>query len=256
MAATPAIRVLAVDDNDANLKLACILLEDLGLSVTPAHNGEQAVEIAMRQKFDLILMDLQMPGLDGRSAARRIRSLEGNARHTPIIALTAHLMPAESRLLEEEGLDDQIVKPISDAQIRAKLARWIDGCGDPVEAAPESPQHGDRIVDWELGCRLAHGNRQLAEEMMNLLVTTLPRDAAAIVAAWDARDMPRLQDAVHRLNGAIRYCGVPRLHTAVEALESAIKTGETHATADAMKRFTQATEDLFTWSGFSRPDSQ
>jgi len=252
MNARDRIRVLAVDDNDANLRLACILLDDLGLDVTAAHSGEEAVELARKGAFDLVLMDLQMPGLGGREAARRIRALDAGLRRTPIIALTAHLLPEERLALREEGLDDEIVKPITDAQLRGILERWV--AGDAAEEATRNTaaESGDHVVDWELGVRLAHGNRKLAEEMMTLLVSSLPRDAAAIMAAWNAHDQEQLRGAVHRLNGAIRYCGVPRLHRSVEQLESSIKRADQAAIGQALEIFRESTEDFRTWAECTR----
>ncbi len=121
------VRVLVVEDNPTNRLIATKLLEKLGASVETASDGYLGVEAAERQAFDLILMDVQMPGIDGLEAARRIRALPTPAAATPIVALTANVMAHQRQAYLEAGMDGVVGKPISPAALLTEIARL----GDP-----------------------------------------------------------------------------------------------------------------------------
>jgi PAS domain S-box-containing protein len=117
------LRVLVVEDNPTNRMIATKLLENLGASVETAADGLLGVEAAGRGAFDLILMDVQMPGIDGLEASRRIRALGGPAAQTPIVALTANVLSHQRRAYLEAGMDGVVGKPISPAALLEEIAR-------------------------------------------------------------------------------------------------------------------------------------
>ncbi|HEX3575318.1 MAG TPA: ATP-binding protein [Rhodopila sp.] len=118
--------ILLVEDNQANMRVTQALLESLGCRVTPARNGLKAVAAYRDTVFDLVLMDCQMPEMDGYEATRAIRQLEGfQNRHTPIIALTAHAMEGSREASLRSGMDDQITKPLTMAMLTGKLVEWL-----------------------------------------------------------------------------------------------------------------------------------
>jgi len=238
------MRVLAVDDNEANLKLVCALLDDLGVDVTAATNGSDAVTLANQSRFDLIFMDVQMPGMNGIEATERIHSLNISEQHTPVVALTAHAFTDEIEHLLNSGMDDYIIKPIDEFYLRAMLLKWVRF--DEAKSAKSEPS--DPIVDWELAYRLAGGKKELAEEMLNMLLSTLPNDLAQIKAAFDSDNLVSLKDAVHRLNGATRYCGVPGLQSIVKDLETLIKQEKQDRLEDAMNQLCLEVDSLQTWA--------
>jgi signal transduction histidine kinase/ActR/RegA family two-component response regulator len=120
------VSILLVEDNAANMRVTQALLETLGCQVTPAQNGLEAVGACRENRFDLILMDCQMPEMDGYEATRAIRQLEGfRGRRTPIIALTAHAMEGSREASLESGMDDQITKPLTLAALTSKLLEWL-----------------------------------------------------------------------------------------------------------------------------------
>jgi two-component system sensor histidine kinase BarA len=123
---TPSI--LAVDDNEANLKLLSVLLNDMGARVVQSSSGLEALREVEKQHFDLIFMDIQMPEMDGVTATARIRELPEPINHTPIIALTAHALTEEREKLLSSGLNDHITKPISEAKLREVIQRWCRSC--------------------------------------------------------------------------------------------------------------------------------
>ena len=120
------VQVLLVEDNAANMRVTKALLEILGCAVTPAYNGLEAVEAYRNGSFDLVLMDCQMPEMDGYEASRAIREMETvQGRRTPIVALTAHAMPGSRESSLASGMDDQLTKPLTMAALTAKLTEWL-----------------------------------------------------------------------------------------------------------------------------------
>ena len=121
-----SVRILLVEDNAANMRVTKALLEILECTVTLAYNGLAAVEEYRNGTFDLVLMDCQMPEMDGYEATRTIRHLEAvQGRRTPIVALTAHAMAGSRETSLESGMDDQLTKPLTMAALTAKLVEWL-----------------------------------------------------------------------------------------------------------------------------------
>ncbi|MEH6831883.1 MAG: response regulator, partial [Sulfitobacter sp.] len=114
-------RVLIVEDNEINRFVAREMLEADGHNVSEAHDGQQGVDMAAQEKFDLILMDISMPVLDGRSATRQIRQGNGASARTRIVALTANALPSERKDFFAHGMDDVLTKPVKKSELRAVL---------------------------------------------------------------------------------------------------------------------------------------
>ena len=120
------VSILLVDDNPANMRVTQALLETLGCIVSTARNGLEAVDAYRKKEFDLILMDCQMPEMDGYEATRAIRQIEDfQHRRTPIVALTAHAMEGSREASLASGMDDQITKPLTMATLVSKLLEWL-----------------------------------------------------------------------------------------------------------------------------------
>ncbi|MEY2399697.1 MAG: hypothetical protein QOJ00_2871, partial [Actinomycetota bacterium] len=120
-----AHRLLLAEDDSINQRVAVTMLNKLGYSVVVAHNGREAVELGARAQFSAVLMDCQMPELDGYEATRAIRQSETNGVHIPIIAMTAHSMTTDRTKCLNAGMDDYISKPVRPAELQAVLARWL-----------------------------------------------------------------------------------------------------------------------------------
>jgi two-component system sensor histidine kinase/response regulator len=132
-------RILLVDDNEINLLIATEVLGSAGLHVTSVENGEQAVQRVRDEPFDLVLMDMQMPVMDGLQATRAIRRMPGRA-HLPIIAMTANALPADRQRCLDAGMDDVLTKPIEPEHLVEAVTRW-SGLGP--EAANPAPGVSD-----------------------------------------------------------------------------------------------------------------
>ncbi len=232
--ATPgrAPRLLCVDDNPANLLLVQTLLDDMGAQVSTAASGYEALEKARQASFDLIFMDVQMPGMDGRQTTEAIRQWEAEQQRqpVPIVALTAHALSNEKRTLLQSGLDDYLTKPISERQLAQVVLKWTGlalrnqgpepGELAAAEALPSS------VLDPAEGLKLAAGKADLAAEMLSMLLAGLAADRQAIRQARAGGERSALIERVHRLHGATRYCGVPQLRAACQRSESLLKQND------------------------------
>ncbi|MGE4406757.1 response regulator [Pseudomonas sp.] len=224
-----AAQVLCVDDNPANLLLVKTLLGDMGAEVVAVDNGPAALEAVKQHPFDLVLMDVQMPGMDGRQTTEAIRQWESTSGMAPlpIIALTAHALANEKRSLLQSGLDDYLTKPISERQLAQVVLKWA---GLTLRSQPQRtvellppPEQALAVLDAEEGLRLAAGKADLAADMLSMLLHSLAGDRQTIREARQAGDRQALIERVHRLHGATRYCGVPQLRSACQQSETLLK---------------------------------
>lgn len=226
-----SVRVMVVDDHPGNLKLARVFLEEMAVQVSACASGEAALAAFARETFDLVFMDVQMPGMDGLETTRRLREQEGEGPRTPIIALTAHALESERRSLLAAGMDDYLSKPITETQLRHTLNRWVLDEQEPDVAAtrevPSAPAPADSaappVIDPALALRRVGGREALAEEMFTMLLASLEQEAPGINAVAESGDREALLERVHKLHGATRYCGTPRLEQAAGELEDALK---------------------------------
>ena len=231
-------RVLAVDDNEANLKLVLTLLADCDIQADGAASGFEALSKARQTNYDLVFMDLQMPGMDGLETTERLHSLDGPSRHTPVIALTAHALADEQDRLMQQGFDGYLAKPVSNRELTDAIAQHTGfHCGPAAGTGASLPEIRDtrrRIrpstrqqqkpcVNIDESIRLAAGKSDLAEELFSMLLEQLGPDAERIEALWQAGQTDELLDCVHKLHGATRYCGVPELREAAEHFETGLK---------------------------------
>jgi two-component system sensor histidine kinase BarA len=206
--------VLAVDDNMANLKLIDTLLKELVENVVTVNNGDDAIKQTQAQAFDLIFMDIQMPGTDGISATQQIRS-ESLNRNTPIIAVTAHAIAEERNNILASGMDGFLPKPIDELSLKGVISRWI--------TKPQLTHFDSHVLNWDLCLTQANQKTDLALDMLKMLVHSLPETTAAIDTAFIARDAQTLLQAVHKLHGATCYCGVPTTQKLCRDIESGLK---------------------------------
>jgi len=139
--------ILVVEDNSTNRLIATKLLESLGASVQTAEDGERGVEAAKRYAFDLILMDIQMPGIDGVEATRRIRASAGPMARTPVIALTANVLPHQREAYFAAGMNGAIGKPISPEFLLLEIARVIQSGSDQYDAMQRPPPSSSDVGD-------------------------------------------------------------------------------------------------------------
>jgi two-component system sensor histidine kinase BarA len=222
------IHILSVDDYPANLLLVEALLEDLNISVTSANNGFEALNLCAQQHFDLILMDIQMPDMDGIEVTNHIRTKEAPGQHTPIIAITAHALLSEKEALLAAGMDDYLSKPINDNELITLIYQWVKKIPQPANITHcESmgtiiSQVCTQPIDWPRCVKLAGNKPHIAKEILQEFINVLPADQQNINRAFSDYDLSLMREHIHRLHGACCYCGVPTLKMAAKKAETAV----------------------------------
>ena len=220
--------VMAVDDNPANLKLIGALLDDQVQHVELCESGQQAIECAKQMKFDLILMDIQMPDIDGIRACELIRQLP-HQQQTPVIAVTAHALAGQKEKLLTAGMNDYLAKPIEENRLHDLLLRYKPGVitpPRPAQSAPvEPPIDLNATLDWQLALRQAAYKPDLAREMLQMLIAFLPEVRNKVEEQLVGEEPENLVDTIHKLHGSCGYSGVPRLKHLCQLIESQLRSG-------------------------------
>jgi PAS domain S-box-containing protein len=220
------LRVLLADDNPTNQRLVELLLEKDHHLVISVNNGRDAVAKAAAEPFDLILMDVQMPGMDGFEATAAIRERERHTGvHTPIVAMTAHAMAGDRENCLAAGMDEYLCKPIRPADFLATIDKLIPSQNRDRAARPEpmrpSIEESDLLADFAQ-------NRKVLAEVIRVFLVDAPKYLALIRNAAASKDTAAMAAAVHALKGSVGLFS-RNAYGMVRTLEHAVKTGGTVA---------------------------
>jgi two-component system sensor histidine kinase/response regulator len=246
--ATQRPRLLVVDDNAVNQKVASALLERMGYRVDVAANGLEAVDAVVRIPYAAVLMDCQMPELDGYEATERIRRLDGGASRTPVIAMTAGAMKSDEERARAAGMDDYVSKPVNAERLGAVVQRWVvQGAADRTGTGDDAAAPDDGLDESTLA-----GLRDLASdsgpELLADLVAMFLRDAATRVQelreAVAAHDRARLRAVSHSLKGSAGNLGARRLAELAAAVEDQSADGALEGAAESVGRIEEELERL------------
>jgi len=227
------LSILMVEDNDINRHVLRAMLEREGHCVVEAVDGHAAVSMAARQRFDLILMDISMPGVNGVEAARLVREGDGLNARTPMVATTAHALPEEIESFRKNGMARTLTKPIARDALRAVLAEYAPQRGQKRQAKDGMNDHGPDakrdLLDFE---SLAIVSETLGQDQFQKLLEQFMRLATAFEARL--REDPTLSEPetmiadAHQLAGAAGTLGFPVLHGLLEELETSFKRTGKH----------------------------
>lgn len=202
-------RILLAEDGVVNQRVAVLMLESRGHEVTVVNNGGEAVERFKTGAFDLILMDVQMPEMDGLEATRTIRGLETGDAHIPIIAMTAHAMRGDREKCLEAGMDEYLSKPIQAQLLYAAVE------GVPAGPAPQAVTTDPAVIDWEQAVKRFGGDEGVISELAELFAAECPGLKSAIREAIDSGNAADLRLHAHTLKGSAGvFLAQPTVHAA------------------------------------------
>jgi PAS domain S-box-containing protein len=231
-------RILLVEDNEINQQVAREVLEDAGLVVSMANDGRKAVRMIMEKRFEAVLMDIQMPVLDGYDATREIRG-SGRFQDLPIIAMTAHAMAGDRETSLKAGMNDHVTKPIDPNQLFSTLLKWIKpGPYEAFESEPEKAQKPDSNEDLGTlpnmpgvstvqGLARLGGKRALYLDLLTKFQQDYAGASSRIKSAFKERNNELAQRLAHSIKGVSGNIGALDLHNAAEDLETAIEEDKT-----------------------------
>ncbi|OYT88011.1 MAG: hypothetical protein CFE46_06155 [Burkholderiales bacterium PBB6] len=230
--------VLVAEDNPINQEVALELLQLVGLEPELAVDGEQAVAMAATRDYDLILLDMQMPRLDGVSAAQAIRQLH-NRRDVPILAMTANAFSDVREVCLAAGMNDHIAKPVEPDVLYATLLRWLGGApaqpADHAVAESAEPELALRhqvaaVLDRDTGIARLHGEASLYGRVLARFAEHYREGGDAWLSLCDPQ-ADRLDLALHSLRGAASAIGAMEVHAAAETLEQVLEVAQPDAEA-------------------------
>ncbi len=223
-----AMTVMAVDDNPANLKLIGALLEDMVQHVELCDSGHQAVERAKQMPFDLILMDIQMPDMDGIPGLLNSSTSSPSATNASYRGNGACNGRAREKLLGA-GMSDYLAKPIEEERLHNLLLRYKPGSG--ISSRVVTPEVNEIVVnpnatlDWQLALRQAAGKTDLARDMLQMLLDFLPEVRNKVEEQLVGENPEGLVDLIHKLHGSCGYSGVPRMKNLCQLIEQQLRSG-------------------------------
>ena len=224
-------RILLAEDNPVNQKVARGTLEKMGYKIEIVSNGAEAVAAWETGRFQVILMDCQMPVMDGYEAARQIRRREGGARRVPIIALTADAMKGAEQQCRDAGMDDYLTKPLDRDRLADAIARHLRRAsprntnGDSSLSMAELSAGLDAPVDWARFMTATDGDKAFAQELVQLFIDSGDAALRDISAALGRGDMAGIGSAAHSLKGSSASICAQSASAAAARLEQAAHLG-------------------------------
>lgn len=265
--------VLAVDDNEANLKLVLALLEELNIPSLGASSGKEAIELVQNNPVSMVLMDIQMPVMNGMEATEIIRQ-DFHKQQLPIVALTAHAVADEKDKLLKSGMNDYMTKPISILQIRHSIEQWTGfqftenlENKQPYQVEESAPTYetqqpdtkndiqantsqtiSHQIFDKERALSAANQKSDLAIDMFSMLIESLGKEQLVLAELWQQQDLEQLLEAVHKLHGATRYCGTPELTSNLSSFETALKKKQEETYTELFNQLMVSINEVNEWA--------
>jgi signal transduction histidine kinase/DNA-binding response OmpR family regulator len=238
------LRVLIAEDNPINQYLASRLLEKHGHRVTAVPNGLEAVTAVEREPFDAVLMDVQMPVLDGLQATAAIRAKERETgKHIPIVAMTAHALKGDRERFLQAGMDAYLSKPLDADELHAVVENLVAAFRS-APATPSASYTVEPAVDRKIAYSRVQGDRALLHELLDLYDREEPRWRKEIQSAIERRDAARLRLAAHSLKGALLTFGATIAVAPARELEAMGTSGDFTRAAAAFAELKQKLEQL------------
>jgi CheY-like chemotaxis protein/HPt (histidine-containing phosphotransfer) domain-containing protein len=264
-------RILLAEDNITNQQVALGILKKLGLTADAVANGREAIEALRMLPYDLVLMDVQMPELDGLEATRQIRNplSQVNNPRIPVIAMTAHAMQGDKNKCLEAGMNDYVTKPVNPQTLAGVLEKWlpensrggrqipVSGLGKEDKVYEETStssttfakaepdyQPVQPVFDRSFVLGLLMGDEQLAEKILQGFLEDIPRQIKVLGEYLTAGDCERAERQAHTIKGASANVGAESLRVLASKAERAGKMGDLDAMKELLKDLTTSFEEL------------
>ena len=244
-------RILVTEDNKVNQKVILAMLGKFQCTPDLAENGQEALDLLTQKSYDLILMDCQMPVMDGYEAIRILRGQEltGNAARIPVIALTAHASSGEREKCLSAGMDDFLSKPIARSELAKMLARWLGG-----SAPDEDIQDVKKVIidtttsnacwDEAVALKRLDDDQELLGDMIDLFLIETPARIFDLEDALTRDDHAAIADAAHAIKGMAGHFCADRLRTSAASLEDSARLGQSTDFQQMIKNVADATTGL------------
>ncbi|MCP4711173.1 MAG: response regulator, partial [Planctomycetes bacterium] len=234
--------ILLVEDNAVNQKVAKLLLEGMGYKVTVAENGQEAVEKWSADSFNLILMDCQMPVMDGFEATAEIHRLEKDKGHTPIIAMTAHAMVGDREKCLESGMDDYLSKPMQKKAVKEVLSKWLQNqscsadeigtVSTPEYQADLSGQDDPETMTWDLEYALEalDGDVETLKQAIEIFIDSSDDDLHQLQAAIADNQVNQIVHQTHKIKGGAAGIGAKGVQAVAQIMEKTARDNNLNCT--------------------------
>lgn len=242
------LSILVVDDEELNQRLMQLILKREGHMVECAFNGAEALESVRSGKYDMILMDLQMPVMDGVEASRRIREWENGDGHAFIVALTASYLPEKGQELFEAGIDNYLAKPFDVDHLRHILQYGLESRrsrqASELEATASKRQESIPDFDFQVGLQRVGGNAEIHRELLNDFLDELPAKLENLWSYYRNKDKDGLYRAAHNLKGVAANLGALQLSDHARRLEKQVSQGYTESVEVLLDNISSAMRKL------------
>ncbi len=244
------LRVLLVEDNPVNQKVALQLLAKLGCIAESAANGSEALDRLEELRYDVVLMDCQMPEMDGYEATRELRHREARGEHLWVIAMTAHSMAGDREKCLAAGMDDYISKPVRAHSLQAALRRVPPALLGRGSRADSQDGEADKGLDVRVQARLAEldlgDGGEFIRSLVALFLKSSPEQMAALSKALGEGDSAGVMEAAHSLRGSCSNFGASRVGEACQRLESMAAEGRLEEGKDLLEELAKEFYELET----------
>jgi PAS domain S-box-containing protein len=241
-------KILLVEDNEMNRLVATTVLSETGVVITEALNGLEAVNILREEEFDLVLMDVQMPVMDGLEATEKIRAEID--KNIPVIALTANAIKGESERCKTAGMNDFLSKPFEEDDLIQMLCRWLNTAEKETvshsnEIKKQPAVQSQKLYDLTSLNRISQGNTAFLKKMIGLFSQQVPQSVQEMKTALQQKDFEKLRGIAHKIKPAIDNMGISSLHTVIRDIEkNAAEAPDIFRLADQVALTEQVVSDV------------
>ena len=226
VAARGRYNILLAEDNAVNQKVLMRFITDSGYKVTSVVNGIEALSAVQTGNYDLVLMDIQMPEMDGLTAAQKIRELEAEINRIPIIAITAHALIGDREKCMRAGMNDYLSKPVNHQKLTATLDKWIKIDTSPLPAAPVEEEKEDVLIDFTHFDNISLNNKEFQIDLASTYISDTLRRIGKLEAYIVENDLVKAAAEAHTIKGASFSTGAAKMGETAKFIELSLKNNE------------------------------